>query len=132
MEHKDSTIRAEMLVNEIAEIKANMASVASRIANLQPGPVRAEFERDHADLVEELATREKELTAVTSGSSGSDSLDIRREMLRDEISDTQANIKTCEERMALAPGAARDIYEAQVTDLKQELEELRSKLAALG
>lgn len=61
MEHKDAAIKAEMLENEIEEIKANMDSVQSRLANVPEGPVRDEFAKDLADMKLELAAREKEL-----------------------------------------------------------------------
>ncbi|HXT01881.1 MAG TPA: hypothetical protein VN915_14495 [Elusimicrobiota bacterium] len=64
MEHKDAAIKAEMLENEIEEIKANMESVQARLANITEGPIREEFAKDLADMKEELAAREKDLAAA--------------------------------------------------------------------
>ena len=67
MEHKDPAIKAEMLSNEIEEIKANLDSVQARLANLPAGPARTQFESDVDEMKEELAAREKELADFTPG-----------------------------------------------------------------
>lgn len=67
MEHKDAAIKAEMLENEIEEIKANMESIQSRLANIPEGPVREEFAKDLADMKLELAARERDLADARAG-----------------------------------------------------------------
>jgi len=53
-------------------------------------------------------------------------------MLRGEIAGLEADVKTCEARMATASGAARELYEKDRAELSDELVQKRRELTALG
>ena len=53
--------KTDMLTREIEEIKANMESVQSRLANVERGPAKSMYESDLAEMKVELAAREKDL-----------------------------------------------------------------------
>lgn len=125
-------MKAEMLRSEIAEIKANLESVEARRANLPAGPARTQFESDLAEMKEELAAREKELSGVMAGGGGAESAAITREMIEDDIADIEANIASCEERLRTAADGARSLYESERSELAAELAARRKDLSELG
>jgi hypothetical protein len=132
MEHKERGMTVEMLQSDIAELKANISSCEERISRLPAGDVRKQFEADRADLLAQLAAREKELAGLLGGAQGADSPAIQREMLQKEIADLQANIQTCEQRInGLPEGDMRKFYEKDKADLSGELAQRQRRLSEL-
>lgn len=63
----DNAIKIETIRSEIDDIKANMESVQSRLANVSDGPARALYQADLDEMKVELAAREKDLAAALKG-----------------------------------------------------------------